>query len=131
MDTASLRNIVLVASLQAAVAITALASSLTAAIAAAVVGAVAVGRYIAVACFAATLGKDARAVLRVLTASAWILGLFALAAAIAAVALKARPALPWAVAAALTGPFGMSALALGEGLGALFSAREGHSGGRP
>lgn len=129
MDALSWRSILLVALLQAIVALAALASSPTAAIAAAAIGALAVGRYLAVAGFAATLGSDAKAVLRLLSSSAWAIGMMALAAAIAAVAVKARPALPWAVAAAVAGPLGMSAMALASGIGALFSNRAGHSGG--
>ena len=131
MDALSRRSLLIVASLQASIALTALLSSPTAAIAATVVGLLAVGRYAAVACFAATLGSNTKALLHLLATSAWVFGMVALAAAVAVVALKARSAVPWAVAAALAGPFGMSALAFGTGLGALYSGRVRRSGGKP
>ena len=140
MDAVSWRSIVLVAILQATVALVALASSPAAAIAAAAVGALAVGRYFAVAGFASTLGSRAKEGVRFLATSAWALGMIALGAAVAAVAVKVRPALPWAVAAALVGPFGMSLMALVSGIAAVTSRRPaiggpafgkaGHSGGK-
>jgi hypothetical protein len=135
MDALSARSLLIVAVLQASVSATALVSSRTAALAAGAIGALALGRYAAVAFFASTIGSSARAGLRAFAASAWVLGLAALVAAVAAVALRARPALPWAVAAAFAGPFGMSALALGSGLCSLSAGRTasggaGRSGGR-
>jgi hypothetical protein len=121
----SWRSILLVASLQAALAIAALLSSPTAAIAAAAIGVLAVGRYFAVACFTATLGSDSKAGLRAFAGSAWAIGMLALAVAVAAVAVKARQALPWAALAAFAGPVGMSAMAFGTGIGALVSGRPG------
>ncbi len=131
MDAMSRRSLLIVASLQVSIALTALLSSPTAALAATIVGLLAVGRYAAVAGFAATLGSDTKALLHLLATSAWVFGMLALTAAVAVVALKARPALPWAIAAALAGPFGMSALAFGTGLGALWSGRARRSGGKP
>jgi hypothetical protein len=132
MNALSARSILVVAALQAATALAALASSPTAAIAAAAIGALAIGRYAAVALFASSLCPSAaarpspRALFRLLSASAWILGLAALLAGVAAVALRAPNALPWAVAAAFAGPLGMTALALGSGLAAV----AGPAGGR-
>jgi cobalamin synthase len=131
MDALSRRSLLIVASLQASIALTALLASPTAAVAAAAIGILAVGRYVAVACFAATLGSRAKAQVHILASSAWVLGMMALAVAVAAVALKAKPALPWAIAAALAGPFGMSALAFGTGLGAVVAGRTGRTGGKP
>jgi hypothetical protein len=119
MVSTSGRSVLLVAALQAAIGLAALASSPAAALAATAIGALAVGRYAALAFFAQSLGPGGRAPLRAFAVSAWILGLFALAAAVGAVAIKARPALPWAVAAALAGPLGMSILAMGTGIKAL------------
>jgi cobalamin synthase len=130
MDALSRRSLLIVASLQASIALAASLSSPTAVITAAAIGVLAVGRYFAVACFAATLGSRAKALLHLLASSAWVFGMIALAAAVAVVALKARRALPWAVAATLAGPFGMSALAFGTGLGALVSGRAGRQGGK-
>jgi hypothetical protein len=134
MDTLSARSLLIVAMLQASVAAAALASSRTAALAAGAIGALAIGRYAAVAFFASTIGSSAKAGIRAFAASAWVLGLAALLVAVAAVALRARAALPWAVAAAIAGPLGMSALALVSGLRALStghpaSDRPAHSGG--
>ena len=138
MGSASGRSILIVAFLQAAVALASLASSPTAALAAGAIGLLAVGRFAAVALFAATMGPGPKAALRAFAGSAWLLGLIALAAAIAAVAVKERPLLPWAIAAALVEPIGMSLLALGSGLGSLALGRvaqrapaegAGHSGG--
>jgi hypothetical protein len=129
MDSAVLRSLLVVASLQAAVALTAIASSSAAAVAAGAVGVLVLARYGAVAFLAATLGPGAKAGLRVFALSAWFLGLLALGAVLAAVAVKARLALPWAIAAALAGPLTMSAIALGTGIGNLASARAGHPGG--
>jgi hypothetical protein len=123
MGSASGRSILIVASLQAAVVLAALASSPTAALAAAAIGLLAVGRFASVALFAATMGSGPKAGLRSFAGSAWALGLVALAAAIAAVAVKARPVLPWAIAAALAEPIGMSLLALGSGIGSLVLGR--------
>jgi hypothetical protein len=104
-----------------------------AALAASAIGLLAVGRFSAVAFFAATMGPGPKSVLRAFAGSAWMIGLVALAAAIAAVAVRARPALPWAVAAAFAEPFGVSVLALASGIGAFVSGRAGgpaRSGGR-
>jgi hypothetical protein len=127
MEATTGRSLLVVAFLQAATALTALLSSPTAALAATAIGALAVGRYAAVAYFAASMGPSSRAGVRAFAASAWVIGLAALLVAVAAVAVRARPALPWAVAAALVGPLGMSALALGAGIGSLASA---HTGGK-
>jgi hypothetical protein len=123
MDALSLRRLLVVALLQAAVCLAALFASRTAALAAGVVGVLALGRYAAIACFASMMGHSSRAGLRALAASAWIFGLAALVAAMAAVALRSKPSLPWAVAASFVGPLGMSALALGSGIVALSSGR--------
>lgn len=133
MDALSARSLLIVAVVQASVsAAAALVSSRTAALVAGAIGALAVGRYAAVAFFASTIGSSTRAGLRAFAASAWFLGLAALVAAVAAVAMRARPALLWAVAAAFAGPFGMSALALGSGLRFLSAGRAASGGaGRP
>jgi hypothetical protein len=132
MDSVSGRSILIVASLQAAIALVALTSSPTAAIAAAAIGLLAVGRYAAVAFFAATMGPGPESRLRVFAISAWMLGFVALAVAVAAVAMRARSVLPWAVAAAFAGPIGLSFLAFGSGIGALAAGRRAaaRSGGR-
>ncbi len=130
MGTESARSILVVAFLQAATALAALSSSPTAALAAGAIGVLAVGRYVAVAYYASTLCSTARAGLRALSASAWMIGLAALLAGVAAVAVRARPALPWAVAAALAGPIGMSLLALGSGIGVLAAERTLNAGGK-
>jgi hypothetical protein len=129
MDAISGRSLLVVASLQAATSLAALLSSPIAAAAAAAIGVLAVGRYAAVAFFAATMGRGSRSGLHVAAASAWILGLFALLAAVAAVMVRARPALPWAIAAAFAGPVGMSILALGTGIGSLVSRHPAQGGG--
>jgi hypothetical protein len=129
MDATSGRSLLVVASLQAATALAALLASPTAALAAAAIGALALGRYAAVAFFASTLGPGSSQGLHVFAASAWVLGLLALLAAVAAVLARARPALPWAVAAALAGPIGMSALAFARGIGSLSSRPPIHRGG--
>jgi hypothetical protein len=72
--------------------------------------------------FARAVGSGGKAWMRAIAASAWILGFAALLAAVAAVALRAKGVLPWAVAAAFAGPLGMSALALGSGIGAFAAA---------
>ncbi len=132
MGSVSGRSILIVASLQAAVALAALGASPTAALAAGAIGLLAVGRFSALALFAATMGPGPDARLRLLAGSAWTVGLMALAAAVAAVAVRARPALPWAVAAAFAEPFGLFVAALVKGLGALAGggAASAHSGGR-
>ena len=130
MDALSARSLLIVALLQASVSLAGLTSSRTASLAAGAIGILAVGRYAAVAFFASTLGSGARTGLRVMSASAWFLGIAALLAAVAAVALRARPALPWAVAAAFAGPIAMSALALCSGIGALASGGTDRSGGK-
>jgi hypothetical protein len=130
MDSAIGKSLLVVVSLQTAIAVTALSSSPEAAIAAAAIGALAIARYGSVSFFAASLGTGDKLGLRTLAGSAWVIGLMALGAAIAAVAVKARPALPWAVAAAVAGPIGMSALAFGTGLGELASARPRRLGGK-
>jgi hypothetical protein len=139
MDAVSNRSIATVACLQAATAIAALLFSPTAALAVAAIGALALGRYVAVALFARAIGSGGKALMRFLAVSAWVLGFAALLAAVAAVALKAKGSLPWAVAAAFAGPLGMSALAFGSGISALAASRPrlqrnapggaGHSGG--
>jgi hypothetical protein len=129
MNVVSARSILVVAALQATVALAAMPASATAALAAAALGALALARYIALSAFVASMGPS-KALPRALAASAWILGLAALLAGIVAVALRARPALPWAVAAALVGPLGMSMLALGSGLGALVAERPLRTGGK-
>jgi cobalamin synthase len=129
MGTVSARSILVVASLQAITALAALSSSTAAALAAAVIGVLAAGRYLALSCFAATLGSSEKAVFHALAGSAWAFGMMAMTAAIAVVALKASLVLPWAIAAAVAGPLGMSALALCSGIRALFSNRS--AAGRP
>jgi hypothetical protein len=130
MDSAIVRSMLVVASLQAAISLTALSASPAASLAAAAIGLLAIARYGSVSLFAATLGKNGRSEFRALAASAWIIGLVALGAALAAVAVKARPELPWAIAAAVAGPVGLSALALVTGFGELAAVRPGHSGGK-
>jgi hypothetical protein len=112
-------SILTVAVLQGTVALAALSSSAAAAAAAAAIGILALGRYGAVSLFATAVCERKGGALRALAASGWLLGLLALGAAVAAVAVKARPALPWAAAAAFAGPIGISLLALGSGVGAL------------
>jgi hypothetical protein len=129
MDQKSGRSILIIAALQAATTLAALASSPTASIAAAAIGLVAVGRYASIAFFTATMGPGPAARYRVFAASAWIIGFLALAVAVAAVALRMRAALPWAVAAAFAGPVGMSVLAFKSGLGAIATGRRGAAGG--
>jgi hypothetical protein len=131
MGSVSGRSILIVASLQAALALAALSSSPTAALATAAIGILAVARFSAVAFFASTMGPGPKAALRAFAGSAWAIGLVALAVAVAAVAVRSRPALPWAVAAALAEPIGLSALALASGIIALYAGRSAsaHSGG--
>jgi hypothetical protein len=124
MDPKSGRSILIIASLQAATALAALASSPAASLAAAAIGLLAVGRYASIAFFAATMGPGPASRLRFFAASAWAIGLLALIVALAAVALRLRAALPWAVAAAFAGPVGMSVTAFASGIGAL-AARTG------
>jgi hypothetical protein len=112
-------SILTVAVLQGAVALLALSASPAAAAAAAAIGVLALGRYGAVSLFASSVCERRGGAWRLVAASAWALGLLALGAAVAAVAVKAPAALPWAAAAAFAGPVGMSVLALGSGLGAL------------
>jgi hypothetical protein len=119
-----------VAFLQAAIALTALTASRGAFVAASAIGVLAIARYGSLALFSSTLGSGAKSGLRILSVSSWLLGLMALGVALAAVAVKARPVLPWAAVAALAGPLGMSVLAFGTGLGRLFGPRLGHSGGK-
>src|SRR5512142_1688306 len=101
MNPAIVKNVLLVATLQAVVAgaaaVLAGAAAGTAALASAAIGILAVGRYVAVASFAASLGRRGPAA--ALSLSAWILGFLALIVAIAAVAARAKPSLPWALAA--------------------------------
>jgi hypothetical protein len=133
MDSRSGRSIVIVASLQAAIVAAGAFSSPKAALAATAIGALAVGRYVAVAGYVRTLIPGSKAAMRLLTGSAWVLGLLALLATVAVVAVRARAALPWAVAAAFAGPLGMSAQAFASGLGALTASRRAAapSRGRP
>lgn len=130
MGSGIVRSMLVVASLQAAIALAALTASREAFIAASAIGVLALARYGSLALLSSTLGSGARSGLRVLAGSSWFLGLMALGVALAAVALKARPVLAWAVASALAGPLGMSVLALGTGLGRLAGPRLGHSGGK-
>jgi len=123
MDRKSGRSILIIAALQSATALAALASSPLASLAAAAIGLLAVARYASITVFAATLGPGPTAKFHVFVASAWILCFLALVAAVAAVALRARAALPWAVAAAFAGPFGMSVQAFGSGIGAIVAGR--------
>jgi hypothetical protein len=119
MISAPARSVVAVAAIQAAVALAALADSGAAAAAAAAVGILALVRYGAVSLFASSVCGRGGSAARLVAGSAWILGFLALGAAIAAVAVQARAALPWAAAAALAGPVGMSLAAFGSGIGAL------------
>ncbi len=130
MDALSFRRLLVIALLQVAVFLAALFTSRTAALAAGVLGVLALGRYAAIACFASMIGYSSKAGLRALVASAWIFGLAALIAAVAAVALRSKPSLPWAVAASFVGPLGMSALALGSGIAALASRPAGGLGAK-
>ncbi len=123
MDALPARSLLIVAVLQASISLAALLSSRTASLVAAAIGLLALGRYAALVFFASTMGSPAKAPLRPFAGSAWVLGLLALVASIAAVALRVRPALPWAVAAAVAGPLGMSALALLAGLGVVGARR--------
>jgi hypothetical protein len=129
MDAVSIRSIAIVAGVQITIALVALANSPLAAVAAAAIGVLALMRYVAEAFFASTLDSSAKAGLRLFASSAWILGLIALGVALVAVAVKAKPALPWAAIAAIAGPFSLSIFALGTGIGRLASARPGHAGG--
>jgi hypothetical protein len=120
MDSVSARGLITVAAIQAAVAAAALlASSPSAAVIAASIGLLAVGRYASIAFFAAGMSPGPASKYRAVAASAWIIGFLALVAAVAAVALRLREALPWAVAAAFAGPMTMSVLALASGIGSL------------
>jgi hypothetical protein len=130
MDSVIVKSMLVVASLQAATAITASQASREAFVAATAIGVLAFARYSSLAFYAVSMGPGAKGALRGFALFAWAIGLLALGAAIAAVAVKVRPALPWAAAAALVGPFGMSALALVTGLGRLAGPRLGHSGGK-
>jgi len=130
MDPTSGRSLLVVAALQAMTALAALLSSTTAGIAAAAIGILAIGRYTAVAYFAATMAPGPRSGLRFVAASAWILGLLALLAAVAAVIARAKPALPWAIAAAFVGPLGMTFVALGTGIRQLAARNTVHGGGK-
>jgi hypothetical protein len=130
MDSVSVRGLIIVAAIQTAVAVAALlASSPPAAIIAVSIGLLAVGRYASIAFFAAAMAPGPAARFRFFAASAWIVGFLALVAAIAAVALRLREALPWAVAAAFAGPMAMSVLAFASGIGAL-AANSRASAGR-
>jgi|GEM_PF-1919553 len=124
MDRVPARGLVIVAAAQVAVALAALLySSLTAVAAAAAVGVLAVGRYLSLSLFAHTMAPGSDGRLRLIATSAWALGFIALLAAVAATAVRFRPALPWAVAAAFCGPIAISILALGAGVGALVGGR--------
>jgi hypothetical protein len=127
MDSVSGRSILIVASLQAAIALVALTSSPTAAIAAAAIGLLAVGRYAAIVLFTATLGSGPKSRFRALSGFAWALGFAALIVAVAVVALRARSSLPWAAAAAFVGPLGLSLLAFCSGIRALSAGRSGQA----
>jgi hypothetical protein len=128
MEAFPVRSLLPVAALQASIAMTALILSPRAAFAAAAIGALALGRYAALAVFAATLGPGANGKAHSLAASAWALGFLALLAGIAAVALRVRPALPWAVAAAFAGPLAWSGMAVATGLGCVIKGRAGRGG---
>jgi hypothetical protein len=129
MDAVSIRSIAVVTAVQLAIALIALFSSPLAAIAAGAIGVLALMRYVSEALYASTLDSSAKSKLRLFAGSAWILGLIALGVALVAVALKAKPVLPWAIAAAIAGPFSFSIFALGSGIVKLASARPGHAGG--
>ena len=119
MHPAATLGMASVAALQAAVSLIALSSSPRAAAAAAAIGVLALGRYAALALYASSVCGRRAAAGRPLAASAWILSIMAVGAAIAAIGVKAPGLLPWAAAAAFAGPIGMSVLALGKGIRAL------------
>jgi hypothetical protein len=129
MDAVSIRSIAIVAGIQLTIALMALFCSPLAALAAGAIGVLALMRYVSEAFYASTLASSAKSALRLFAGSAWFLGLIALGVALVAIAIKAKPVLPWAVAAALAGPFGFSIFALGSGIVKLTSARPGHAGG--
>jgi uncharacterized protein YhhL (DUF1145 family) len=119
--------------MQATIALVALFCSPLAAAVALAIGLLAFVRYIAVVFFVSTMGKCAHQWPRFLATSAWSLGFIALLVALVAVAVKAKVVLPWAIAAAFAGPFGLSVLAFGSGLSALAvdrgSIKAGRAGG--
>ena len=123
MDSVSARGLIVVAAIQAAVAAAALVASPAAAIVAAAIGVLAIGRFFSLSLFARTMAPGSDRHLRLFATSAWVLGFVALLAAVAATAVRFRPALPWAAAAAFGGPVGLSALAFGSGIGALAAGR--------
>lgn len=123
MDAIRARSVVAVAVIQAAVALSALFCSPSAALVAFSVGLLAIGRYVSVAFFAASMKPKSAPLARALAASAWGLGFVALLVLVAAVAAKAKADLPWAVAAAFAGPLGLTLYAAGSGLGLLASDR--------
>lgn len=130
MDAISVRSIATVAGMQTAIALAALFCSPLATAVALAIGLLALMRYISVAFFASTMGQGSRRLPRFLASSAWALGFVALLIALVAVAIKAKALLPWAVAAAFAGPFGLSVLAFGSGLGALVADRASIKAGR-
>ena len=130
MDAISVRSIATVAGMQAAIALAALFCSPLAIAVALAIGLLALVRYISVVFFASTMGQSAPRWWRFLATSAWSLGFVALLVALVAVAIKAKEVLPWAVAAAFAGPFGLSVLAFGSGLGALAADRASIKAGR-
>jgi len=123
MDSVSARGLIAVAAIQAAISAAALLASPAAAVASLAIGVLVVGRYLALSLFARAMAPGTDPRLKVFATSAWVLGFAALLAAVAAVAVRYKPALPWAVAAAFAGPIGMSVIAFASGLGSIATVR--------
>jgi hypothetical protein len=113
--------------MQAGIVLAALFCSPLASVVALAIGLLAFVRYVSVAFFASTMGQCTHRWSRYLATSAWSLGFVALLVALVAVTIKDKEVLPWAIAAAFAGPFGLSVLAFGTGLGALAADRAGGS----
>jgi hypothetical protein len=123
MESVSARGLIVVAAIQAAIAATALLASPAASAAAAAIGILAVGRYFSLSLFARAMAPGSDRRIKIFATSAWLVGFAALLAVVAAVAVRSKPALPWAVAAAFAGPVGMSAIAFASGLGTIVTNR--------
>lgn len=119
MSSAAAFGLISIAAIQAAVSLIALSSSPKAAAAAAAIGVLALGRYAALSLFASSVCDRRGRLGRLPAASAWILSLAAMGAAIAAIGVKAAFLLPWAVAAAIAGPACMFLIALARGVAVL------------
>lgn len=133
MGTLRFRSIVLVAVVQAAVAVYASFISLTALVICLLIGMAALGRYLALAAFSSSMTRKNDQLLRIIYLSLWIFAFLALFAILAAVIIKAKALIPYAVSAAFVGPVSLSLLALGAGIAGFVAnrpgARTGHSGG--